>query len=247
MSALEEALEEVNVDRVLEILESNPGLSQDELDNTLFEAVSSEGLEAAITPSLIHGAKITQRTFLGATRRQDVVAFQAFLDHGWDINSVEFDQPALRLVTRTETVLKWFLDHGADPNLRDKIDCSPLATAALKPPTVAIRAFEILIDHGAEVDSRALFYSMDPRGKGGIPVMKYLIARGVDVNAIGSMVGSREGTPLHYAVALKSEEKINLLLDAGADKTIKTSYGMTPADVAKSRGYMEIFEFLSRG
>lgn len=85
---------------------------------------------------------------------------------------------------------------------------------------------------------------MDPRGKGGIPVMKYLIGRGVDVNAMGSMVGSREGTPLHYAVALKSEEKIKLLLQAGADKKVKTSYGMTPADVAKSKGYMEIFELV---
>ncbi len=146
-------------------------------------------------------------------------------------------------MTGSEQVVQWFLDHGADPNLRGKVDCSVLATAALKPSTSVL---ELLISHGTQLDPEALFKAMNPRGKGGVSAMKCLIDRGVDVNAVSSMAGSQGGTPLHYAVKLQNKEKVALLLEAGADKTMKNSSGSTPADLAKDKGCMEIFELLSR-
>jgi hypothetical protein len=42
-----------------------------------------------------------------------------------------------------------------------------------------------------------------------------------------------------------SKEKLQLLLDRGADRTIKNIRGMAPADLAKERGETELFEILS--
>ncbi|KAE8444282.1 hypothetical protein EG329_000689 [Mollisiaceae sp. DMI_Dod_QoI] len=227
MTTLEDALYDLNLNRVLEILEFNHDLSKIELDEALAIAISSEGPDGAIMPLLSHGALLTHWSFCGAAARRDVVAFKAFLDHGWDINSLDFGQPALRLAIGSEEVVQWFLDHGADPNLRGTV-------------------LELLISYGAQLDPQALFHAIDPRGKGGIPAMKYLIDRGVDVNTVGTMAGTQGGTPLHYAAKLKSKEKLTLLLEAGADKNIKSSSGRTPVDVAKDKGFMEGFELLPR-
>jgi hypothetical protein len=49
----------------------------------------------AVMPLLFYGARITEPAFLGATSYPDNTIFQIFLDFGWDINSLEFGEPAL--------------------------------------------------------------------------------------------------------------------------------------------------------
>ena len=135
--------------------------------------------------------------------------------------------------------MKWLLDHGADPNIRGPKYPTPLATAALGPLSPV---FDILISRGAELDPEALFLAMSPRGKGGIPVMEYLIDRGIKIDAISPKLG----TPLHYAVSMgnKGREKLELLLRRGADRTVTNLAGFTPAELAQQKGHMDIFEIL---
>lgn len=45
---------------------------------------------------LPNGACITKLAFLSAARSEDLAIFQEFLNYGWDINSTEFGEPALR-------------------------------------------------------------------------------------------------------------------------------------------------------
>lgn len=145
--------------------------------------------------------------------------------------------PAERLVVDDETCVKWLLDHGADPNVPGERGATPLATAALRP---SIAVLELLLAYGAELDARALYNAIDRRGQGGIPVMRFLLDRGVDVNA-----PSRQWcTPLHYAVRGADKERIQLLLDRGADTTIKGALGQTAAERAKSMGNMEIHDLI---
>lgn len=155
---------------------------------------------------------------------------------------LEVYSSSIRLAIENQEVVQWFLDHGADPNLKGTIDASVLATAALRPSTSIL---ELLISHGAKLGPMALFRTVNPWGKGGIPITKYLIDRGIDINAIGSMMGSPEGTPLHYAVKLESKEKVEVLLGAEADRTIGNIYGITASKMAKEKGFMEIFNLLS--
>ena len=72
--------------------------------------------------------------------------------------------------------------------------------------------------------------------------MKLLIQRGGDVNRQTKVGGRTEmnffgkvwgETSLHIAAVAADKEVIKILLDAGADKTIKTAKGDTPVDYAQ--------------
>ena len=135
------------------------------------------------------------------------------------------------------------LYHGADPNLRGPgrgKTATPLATAAYHGD---IDVLEALLSGGADLIPEALVGAMHPRAPGGIPVMKFLINRGVDVNAFRKKEGD---TPLHWAVRIRDIEKVKLLLESGADGTLKDALGLTPAEVAKEIERMDLYEILSR-
>jgi hypothetical protein len=53
----------------------------------------------AVELLLFTGGLITEVAFIGALHRDDNITFQALLDHGWDINSMEFGQPALWFIS----------------------------------------------------------------------------------------------------------------------------------------------------
>lgn len=137
-----------------------------------------------------------------------------------------------------ETCVKWLLEHGADPNVRGKRGITPLATAALYPSTAIL---ELLLSHGAELDPQALYKAICPRGRGGMPIMRFLIDRGIDVNSPSKPWPS----PLHYAVYVGDKERVQLLLDKGADRTCKGALGQTAAERAKSKGRLDIYEIIS--
>jgi hypothetical protein len=96
MAAHADALSSSNVEEVGNILQSGHALSQQELNSALLTAVSRAEQSDTVAKLLSHGAQITTGAIGFAARRGDVIAFRAFVDHGWDINSLEFGQPTLR-------------------------------------------------------------------------------------------------------------------------------------------------------
>ena len=147
------------------------------------------------------------------------------------------------LATNNVDRVKWCISHGADPNLRGSgrgNTATPLATAAYHGD---IPVLEALLSGGADLIPEALVGAMHPRARGGIPVMKFLINRGVDVNAFRKKEGD---THLHWAVRIRDTQKVKLLLESGADGTVKDVLGLTPAEAAKEIGRMDIYEVLSR-
>jgi ankyrin repeat protein len=72
-------------------------------------------------------------------------------------------------------------------------------------------------------------------------VMRLLIERGADVNAVQA-AGYR---PLHQAAVTGREELVRMLLDAGADKTARCDRGKTAADYARERGHAALAEMLA--
>lgn len=97
MSSLEFFIRDHNLAQIESILCSTPQPPQREVDEALADAVD-EGFIDAVELLLSHGANITEPAFLGATSRPDNRVFQAFLNHGWDINSTEYGETALRSV-----------------------------------------------------------------------------------------------------------------------------------------------------
>jgi hypothetical protein len=72
---------------------------QKDLNDALGYAITDEvyGLVALL---LDYGAKVTEPVFRRACHIKDLVVFQHLLDHGWDINSRPFGEPALRYESR---------------------------------------------------------------------------------------------------------------------------------------------------
>lgn len=110
----------------------------------------------------------------------------------------------------TEAV-QWFLDQGVDPNAAHR-DTGETCLHALvcKPgkPEERFRIIERLLEKGA-----------DPNARAGIGVETGCFWR--DVRVVGEI-------PLHRAAAYQPKTIVELLLNNGADKTLKDNRGETP-------------------
>ena len=75
-------------------------------------------------------------------------------------------------------------------------------------------------------------------------LIELLLDRGADVNARGI----NDYTPLHYAVALRDDRGMEILLARGADPTLKTRIDeyATPLDEAEMMGNVEGAAMLKR-
>lgn len=116
-----------------------------------------------------------------------------------------------------------------------------LAAAFADLPTV-----RLLLDAGAEVSQvaqtpmrnqalhAALALSKNPES------IRLLLERGADVNAVQT-AGYR---PLHEAAAAGRADLVQLLLDAGADRTVRCDRGKTAADYATERGHTQVAAML---
>ena len=145
-------------------------------------------------------------------RHKDIIQF--LLDNGVNVNHNEMvEGTALMFAAGDGDVeqLKLFLKYGADPNVRLTVTGETALHNAAHSNN--LETAKLLIEAGADVNARleinARTQMRDPK-----------IAQGE--------------TPLHFAAHRLAEPAlIQLLLDAGADKTIETAQGETPLAYAE--------------
>ncbi|KAK1141815.1 hypothetical protein N8T08_008480 [Aspergillus melleus] len=140
-------------------------------------------------------------------------------------------EPILRFVDAT--CAREFLEGGVDPNLCGPKKISPLASAISKAYEDGGALFDVLVEYGAKKDSGLFFYAI-PRSRSNTAFKtKFLLSRGLDPN----VTSAEWGTPLHCAVHFAMEDVIQILLDAGADPTMRVECSQfpneTPAEVAE--------------
>ena len=154
-----------------------------------------------------------------------------------------------RHTIRNEELTRWFLSHGADPNAYGKPGSTILdVVAANSSPTI----FDLFIAHGARLDdSDALHSSAGEREKrpGRVEMVAHLLDMGMDINAIGrrDYPPSRRigrGTPLHAAVGSRELDRIDFLLEKGADMEVRNTLGQTPLEYAVAKGFATSEAFL---
>ncbi|CAN9081169.1 unnamed protein product [Alternaria alternata] len=241
---IQEAIGSDDTDKLLKLLRVHPERSYEELQDSLTIAISTGSLRT-IEVLLDHGATFKYSSYDELFIREEPAVFKQLIDHGWDINSTEFERPPVHQALHNESLLRWLLDNGADSNIKSVRRSSCLqpgtalaAAAQLKDPT----ALQILLSHGAEMDPLALFHAIKVRGhKNGTATMAVLIDHGADVN----YMAKNWATPLIHSVHYRSKEKLLYLLKHGADPTIRGRVSKnTPAECAQRRGDQELFEIL---
>ena len=172
-----------------------------------------------------------------------------FLARGVDINTTECNgiTPFYAAVEGNADInmLKFLVDKGANVNVKDNIDWTPLHTAAVRSK---IDVVQFLIEKGVDVNvknslGRTPLHEAAGSDKPNIDVFMCLIASGADVNT-----KDNEGrTPLHDAVMF-NHKIVKYLIDQGADVNAKDNDGRKPAHNAEQYsslpGYPEALKYL---
>lgn len=157
----------------------------------------------------------------------------------------------------SESLVRWFLEHGADPNrgpLRRRPDLRSdfpyfghiLELAACGS---SIPVFDLLLEHGAKLEDGMPLHLVAEAGahSGGLPMMQHLLDLGVDINGLDNARGPwRAGTPLHCAVKSANAERVRFLLEHGADPHHQGSWGKTPLEMARIRRHSEVAVILAK-
>lgn len=111
--------------------------------------------------------------------------------------------------------------------------------------TLIAAGSSVTYDDGAGFPALMAALSTDRHGRGDrLEVVKLLIRHGADLD----QRGLNDWTPLHYATSLGDLEAMRLLLDAGADPTLRTRIDecSTPLEDAEAAGFAEGASLLRR-
>ncbi|MBO7642352.1 MAG: ankyrin repeat domain-containing protein [Alphaproteobacteria bacterium] len=141
-------------------------------------------------------------------------------------------------------VVKYAIDHGANPNVVDINLTTPLISASINGN---FRIIKYLIDKGARVNEKdksnytALIYATKNNRT---DIAKYLIERGADVNALSG----DQDTPIMWASKHNNYYVVKLLLKHGAEESINVAnkYGMTTVLWCVHNGNVEMLEDLRK-
>ena len=141
--------------------------------------------------------------------------------------------------------MKMLLDSGANPNGVDEWGVSALREAAELRGPRGTEMVELLLTAGADPNRVSRFIAPIVSALGNLQSARTLLRFGADVN-----VRSHENqTPLHYAVAAdrpSALERVEFLVDAGADRELVNDANQRPVEVARQRQLNDVVELLER-
>jgi ankyrin repeat protein len=172
------------------------------------------------------------------------------IDLGADVNAGD-PTPLVAAVMRDHVPsVKVLIEHGADMEKPGQEDFRPLPLAIAEDKYESAKT---LMEAGADVNSLSGADALTPlmiaagqtspaEGAMFVPgstrptdIAQGLLARGANVNA-----QTKNGvTPLMIAATHNNPPMIGILIDAGADVTLKNKLGQTAADVAELNGNLE--------
>ena len=184
----------------------------------------------------------TNERLVEAAKAGNLDEVQRLVDQDADVNEGEIPSFLWAYFNGHHEVCRWLLSNGGNVN-HDGFSEMTLLMAATVHGDVEFVSF--LIDAGADVNlplpagGETALHKAAVRNQA--ESMKTLIVRGGDVNRRTKVGGktAMDGfetvwgeTPLHIAAVAADERVINLLLDSGANKDIRTSQGKTAFDYA---------------
>lgn len=180
--------------------------------------------------------------FFQAIKRDDAREVQSLLTRGFDVNTRDpKGLHGLFLAVRDESV-KTAAVLAAWPKVevetRNEADESPLMMAALRGMTATA---QLLIDKGADVNKPGWAPLHYAATKGHVEIMNLLLEHHAYIDASSP----NQTTPLMMAALYGTPSAVKLLLEAGADPTIKNSLGLTALDFALRDKRVESAEIIA--
>ncbi|XP_074649063.1 uncharacterized protein LOC141904378 [Tubulanus polymorphus] len=139
-------------------------------------------------------------------------------------------------------IIKILMDQGADINAKDINNLGPLHVACWKGQTEAV---EFLLDNGAQINSldtslkTCLHWAVE--GEHSMTVMSILAKNG---KSILDRKDRNDQTVLHYAAYVGNNSLLRILLEAGADASVKDTDEKTPLHIAAESNNLACAESL---
>lgn len=170
--------------------------------------------------------------FFSAIQRDDADAITALLRRGFDPNTRDpKGQAGLTIALQngsTKAFAALMTARQLNVEARNEKDESPLMMAALKGNLDAVKA---LLARDADVNKTGwapLHYAASAGSPQHVQIIALLLERHAYIDA----TSPNGTTPLMMAAHYGSSEAVQLLLDEGADPTLKNQLGLTAADFA---------------
>ncbi|KAB8356511.1 hypothetical protein FH972_024094 [Carpinus fangiana] len=186
------------------------------------------------------------------------------MKHGWDINEIlgqdktsalgyvhihnpsvtDSSELSLSYSLHDRVLTRWLLDNGADPNAGNDEYLTVMSLAAL---WAQVSTLQMLLVSGGDVQRGQVLHWAVQRSDGTEDeIVKLLLSYGAPLNRLDydgkppqwyALSCKGLGTPLHEAAWAGKSNLIAILIEHGADATIKDILGRTPADIAREQGH----------
>ncbi|KAL8931702.1 MAG: hypothetical protein Q9211_006785, partial [Gyalolechia sp. 1 TL-2023] len=145
-----------------------------------FGFAMKEGHVSVASYMLECGVSMNEAHFKLAMKQKSYSFLELFLSYGFDINSPRSstDPAPLGDIVDEETMTRWFLDHGADPNAETRMGVTPISKALVH---ASFEIIEILLDHGGpqSIDhGQLLHHAMHREASDRLQVLEYLFTKG---------------------------------------------------------------------
>ena len=159
----------------------------------------------------------------------DIRMIKMILDNGYPVNDKNlFGATITVLKNKHIDVVKLFLDMGVDINKEYENTMPSMSSVT------SLEGIKFLVEHGAKVDG------IDGKGDpinsasagGKTDVVKYLISKGANVNAVGDEEGQKLDSALYKAVIHGNFDIVKLLVENGADLEQQFEFGNGNYDTA---------------
>ncbi|KAL8673288.1 MAG: hypothetical protein Q9168_002286 [Polycauliona sp. 1 TL-2023] len=216
---------------------------------------------------------IVSAALYAAVETQSAACLGVLLDHGWDINRPTswHEPPLMGYVVQNETLVRWFLDHGASPNaLAGPPEITPMTCHDVKafditPLSRAVQrssfdVIKLMFQYGGStIYGQLLNMASDRTDPDSVPILQFLFDHG-DKRINSTYLEDRpdldpwhaldNAAPLHHAARVGNIDTVQWLLQHGADPTRRTKrvvgYGTTPLDSARHTNHTEIAKLLEK-
>ncbi|XP_037646815.1 ankyrin repeat and SOCS box protein 9-like [Sebastes umbrosus] len=221
---------------------SNPLMSDSESDWSPIHDAAFNGRVLALQRLIAQGTSVNLNTLdqvsplHGACLQGSVTCAKLLMENGANVNAstVDGQTPLSEACARGHvTCVSLLLQHGATP-LGTSQTSSPIHRAAAKGHAECI---EPLVQHGADVDQyidQSGFPLHVACSNQHLSTVRKLLQLGARVNS--SVSGD---SSLHIAARLSSPEMVSVLLDHGADRSLRNSEGKQPLDLAPPNSLAE--------
>jgi ankyrin repeat protein len=195
-----------------------------------------------------HGFLSITRTLVGRNADINVQDSSGNTPLHWTIDDW-FDQSDRARESRHD-VMKFLLEHGADPDAKNHAHATPLHKASYYG---SVKGVQWMLEHGAKIHARdgggqtplhrALYLLGDgtPNLDMFSDIIRCFLAHGAEVDALDD----QDATPLHLASSPGYVEGARLLLEHGANVHLEDSKGRTPFQVASENNVTKVMQLLS--